>query len=57
MCSKHMLDSSHLLIKNIIINHIFQTPEDVPVDYGLRGLTSQTEKALKGPVRSEGQPL
>lgn len=51
--------SSHLLIKNIIINHIFPTLEDVPGDCGLRRLTSQTggtEKGLKGPARSEDQP-
>lgn len=29
-----MLDSSHLLIKNIIINHVSSTLEGVPVDRG-----------------------
>lgn len=46
-----MLDSSHLLIKNIIINHIFRTLDDVPVDCRLRRVTSRTatlEKVLQG---------
>lgn len=54
-----MLDSSHLLIKNIIINHIFWTLEDIPGDCRLHRLTSwtgSTEKGFKGPGRSEDRP-
>ena len=54
-----MLDSSHLLIKNKIINHIFQTLEDVPSDCRLRRLTScpgSIEEGFKGPARAEDRP-
>lgn len=36
-----MLNFSHLLIKNIIINHIFRTLENEPIDCRLHSLTSQ----------------